>query len=315
MQKQSLCCIHPVVLVLLLLPMAMLQANEDNSGYAGLQSHEPIYIGYTWDEDDVGFMDFKLSLKYPIWHDAKPKAAAFGFLPHPYFDFSGRFGQYIGTRESSPVISKRFNPELIGRYWLLPEAGSNLPASSFDLMYGHESNGQNVGDYNSYLAMELELALQGEDLKYADDYISRGWDYVGALWSQNWVSDSGHRVTTFLKLHYFLDDGLLQGPAEEYNSWENDREGKNRRKVDGISLSYKRDISLGNALLRGEKIFLQYVTGTENTFRFNTVRAEFSFVMGNLPLMFWVSHGYNSDLADYYRELSSGGIAIEFLSM
>lgn len=301
-------------LTCLLLPSA-LQANDDSKRYAGMQSHEPIYIGYTWDEDDVGFMDFKLSLKYPIWHNAQPKKAAFGWLPYPYFDFSGRFGQYIGTRESSPVIAKRFNPELIGRYWLLPDTDSHLPASSLDLLYGHESNGQSIGDNNSYQAMTQELALQGEDLKFADDYISRGWDYVGVLWSQNWAAESDRHVTTFLKLHYFLDDGLMQGAAEEYKSWENDREGKKRRQVDGISLSYRRNIDLGHSLLRGEKFFLQYVTGTENTFRFNTVRLEFSFVMGNLPLMLWASHGYNSDLADYYRELSSGGIAIEFLSM
>lgn len=279
--------------------------------YGHLQSHEPFYIGYTVDQDDVPFMDFKLSMKYPILHNGKANAAAFGFAPYPYFTFSARFGQYLGTRESSPVLAKRYNPELSGRYWLATHNGRN---STLDVIYGHESNGQSVTDPNSYLAKKIELAVQHQDLKYADDYISRGWDYVGLLWSEPWDTTHGE-LFSFIKVHYFLDNGLLQGKAEEYNSWEDNREGKKRRKTDGLSFSLKRNVDLNNSWFNHSKVFLQYVTGIEEPTRFNTLRLELAFTTGNLPLMLWLSHGYNSDLADYYRELNSVGMAIELESM
>lgn len=282
---------------------------ESKGQYGKLKTHEPIFIGYTWDQDDVGFMDFKLSVRYPLLHDAKPKSAALGFLPYPYLSFSGRFGQYIGTRASSPVISKRFNPELFGRYWLTDAQGF-ISKSSVDVIYGHESNGQNVTNEEGYIITAAELHLQGDDPKFADDYISRGWDYLGLRWNQHW-SDS---ILTFTQIHHLLNDGLLQGEPENYNDWENDSEGKPREEVYGLSFAFKRDVDLDSDIFNHQKIFVKFTTGLEKTFSYNTVLMEMSFTMGNLPLMFWVSHGYNSDLADYFKEHTSGGIAVEFIN-
>ncbi len=299
------------------LPVAQASAEEaereaEKKQYGHLKSHEPIFLGYTWDEDDVGYMDFKLSLEYPILHSGKPQSAALGFLPYPYFDFSGRFGHYIGTRASSPVIAKRYNPELFGRYWLKDIAGVKGDAS-LDIIYGHESNGQNVNDVDSYNAMALELAVDGDDPRNARDYISRGWDYAAVLWTQPWVATDATRIVTFTEVRYLLDEGLIQENAEEYREWENDREGKPRRKVDGLSFAYKYRFNSSHSWINSEKIYLEVRTGIEDTFRYNTLLAEASFTVGNIPLMLWVSHGYNSDLVDYYREMTSGGIAIEFM--
>jgi len=291
-------------------------SNVEAEEYGHLQSHEPIYIGYTWTEGDKPFMDFKLSLKYPILHSGKPQQPVLGFLPRFYFSFTGRFGQYIKTRKSSPVISKRFNPELAGRYWFFDKTGGNSTFSHLDILFGHESNGQSVTDPDTYLAKQKELLVQGENTKYADDYISRGWDYVGLLWTRNWYVLGGDQpLITFLKLRYYLDDGLLQGTAEEYNDWENQPDGKPRRKVDGISISFKRNINFRGNWVRSAKLYLEYDTGIDVPFRYNTVRAELALTTGNLPLMLWINHGYNNDLAHYYRNLTAGGIAIEFLGM
>ena len=56
-------------------------------------------------------MDFKISVKYPVLKDLLSKALPDSGL---YFAFTGRWGQYIGDRYSSPVIAKRFNPKLFG---------------------------------------------------------------------------------------------------------------------------------------------------------------------------------------------------------
>ncbi|MFP6846262.1 MAG: hypothetical protein VB958_13755 [Thalassolituus sp.] len=294
-----------------LLLLCMNTANSDtdsNRVYGSVEAHEPMFLGYTWDEDDVAYMDFKLSMRYPILHRSVPGLAVAGFLPYPYFSFTGRFGQYIGTRESSPVLSKRFNPELFGRYWLKGRQGFSK-SDSVDIVYGHESNGQSVTDENSYLAMAVELAIQGDDPRYADDYISRGWDYLGMRHTKLW-DDS---VTTFTEIKYLLDHGLIQKDSEGYNLWEDDPEGKPRREVYGLSFAYKKNIETGSNWLLNEKIFLKFTTGIENTFAYNTVLTEISFTVGNLPLMLWASYGYNSDLADYYKRYTSGGIALEFM--
>lgn len=279
--------------------------------YGHLSAFEPMYVGYRWDEDDVPYMDFKLSMKYPLLHSGKPSRPAYTFLPYPYFAFSTRMGQYIGTRESSPVISKRFNPELFGRYWLTAKNGT-MTSNSVDLIYGHESNGQNVNTYATFIATALEMELHGEDIKYAKDYLSRGWDYTGIRWNQHWKFGSQQDVITFLQVRYFLDHGLMQGDAEECYSWEDDPECKPRRQTDGLSLAFKRTVEINSEWIQRQKIFLKWTTGLEKTFQYNTLRAELSFTAGNLPLMIWASYGYNSDLIDYYRQLSSGGIAIEF---
>ena len=107
-------------------------AQEGGENDPKLKSHEPVLLGYTFDEDDEAFLDFKISLQYPIADKKLKTYVADGtYFPnflksicnnrlfescYPYFSFTGRFGQYIGTRDSSPVISKRFNPKLFLRF-------------------------------------------------------------------------------------------------------------------------------------------------------------------------------------------------------
>lgn len=283
-----------------------------SKNYGHVQSYEPMYVGYTLDEDDVAFMDFKLSLTYPILHSGKPQGAALGFLPYPSFDFTGRFGQYLGTRSSSPVIGKRYNPEVTGRYWIAREDTSRH--DSIDLIYGHESNGQSITTQDLYLQQQAVLASEGDDIKDADDYISRGWDYIGILWSHHFTTQNPKDdAMIFFKLHHFLENGLLQGKQEEYQVWEDDPEGKRRKYIDGLSIEFKKNVDLNQEFMRSEKFFFRYVTGIENSFKYHTIRAEFSLTLGNLPIMVWSSYGYNSDLADYYRRLHSHGVAIEIL--
>lgn len=100
---------------------------HDDQKTASLCSYEPNIIGYTWDSDDVGFLDFSLSVRYqmfPKWitegvnylHEGLGQDSAV------YFSFSGRFGQYIGTRDSSPVVGKRFNPTFFSDIGLMKSA-------------------------------------------------------------------------------------------------------------------------------------------------------------------------------------------------
>src|SRR5258708_33525620 len=104
-------------------------------------------------------MDFKISVKYPLFNDRLSKKLPDSRL---YFAFTGRWGQYIGDRYSSPVIAKRFNPKLFWRQNLnyvcqeRKEDGTlavskhcegnpdKVPGTYIEAAIGHESNGQTI---------------------------------------------------------------------------------------------------------------------------------------------------------------------------
>ena len=304
-------------LLLLCLSLPLLAYDTGRKQLGHLETYKPNTIGYTKADNDVGFVDFQLSFMYPLFHDNQPASAAAGFLPYPYFTFTGRFGQYIRTRPSSPVIAKSYNPELFFRYWLSPEGKDKDHADKLDFIYGHESNGQSINTESSYKQKQIDLIADGDDPAYADDYISRGWDYVSMRWGHNWnqhnTADS--HFTTYLSVKTFLDSGLLQKNQEDYNDWENNPEGKPRAETDGIELSARFNTSFNSGIVSGDSIIVTYTTGLENSFQFNTYKAEFVLDIGNLPLMIWARHGYNSDLVDYYQEVTSVGLGIEFLGL
>ena len=288
---------------------------ESSTPFGRMQSHEPSTLGFSYDNNDVNYMDFKLSFKYPMFHKGVVRPPKFSFLPYPYLAFTGRFSQYINTRESSPVISKRFNPELFGRYWL--STSTSKRGDYIDVIYGHESNGQSITTSTSYLDKRNNFIAAGENPDFANDFISRGWDYLAVTWRlkrRNPFSDKSF-LTAYLGLRYYLSDGLLQGTQEEYNTWENDPEGKPRKSVDGIRLKVKyKTHFINNSVIKSNKIFLSYTTGYENIFEYNTYRAEWAVEIKNVPFMIWAAKGYNSDLADYYRDVTSAGISFEFLT-
>lgn len=278
-----------------------------------LQSFEPNTVGVTFDDNDTGFLDFKISLKYPLGHSGKyeGKFYSWKYLPNMYFAFTGRFGQYIGSRDSAPVVGKRFNPLLYGRYWI----GSD--EAYIDLGYGHESNGQSIDSKEEYYGLRASLEEDGKDPDIADDNLSRGWDYVYFSWRKSKKRNYG-RLSTYLKLKYFLPYGELQRGASEYYDWETNNEKKQRKEVDGISLIAKYtaepDLLLRktNDWLYAAKIAAIYTTGYDNLFKNNTYRLELTLGINPLPpIIMWYSDGYMSDLADYYERVSSFGFGFE----
>ena len=279
-----------------------------------LRSYEPNTLGYTIDDNDVAYLDFKLSLKYPILHGVIDWANEYvKVLPKPYFAFSGRLGQYLGTRDSSPVIGKRFNPKLFFRY-------SYWENDSVDFAYAHESNGQKIDSESVFRDFQNDQVDQGEKAHFANDYISRGWDYLQVVFKNGYNQNATHQFASYIDLKYFLNNGLLQGEPEEFNSWESSQAGKSRNQVDGISilLKYKMNKRFEIPFLFNEhiplnriKFALMMTTGYKDVFTYNTYRVEATPIFWDLPVMFWLSTGYNSDLVDYYKEVTSFGIAFE----
>jgi len=279
------------------------QKNPELCGY------EPTTIGWTKDSDDSGFMDFKVSVRYQLIPDWSTKGLnalhkGIGGNSALYFAFTGRFGQYIGTRDSSPVIGKRYNPKIFYRYWTDPD---HVEYVDFSLL-AHESNGQSIDSPEEYQA----AVKSSKRPEFANDELSRGWDYLEVIWKKNlkYVKDQ-RALSTYVTLKYFLPYGPLQGRAEDYHAWENLPDGKQRSHVNGVAGMIKYYEEGDGTIISGIKIAALFETGYRELFRYNTFRLEVGTKLFQLPVMLWGQTGYGSDLAQYYKKVDSYGIAAE----
>ena len=288
-----------------------------------LSSHEPSKLMLRTDSDDINslYLDFTLSSKHPLLPNATPlvrtqEAAADllenlipgddEYLLQLYLAFSGRFSQYVGTRDSSPVVARRFNPSLFYRIWSSDD-------SWLDIGLAHESNGQRISTPESYARERADFLARREDPEFARDSLSRGWDYSFIEWRHDWSS----KLVSELKLSHYLDQGPLQGKSEEYYLWEdNGTQLRPRRQYDGVSLSLQYNFNrsrcfLGDAFVCFRELELTQETGYSAMFDHNTTTLEFTSDLFGLPVQLWGRSGYNSDLVDYYRYVNSWGIGFE----
>lgn len=282
-----------------------------------LQPFAPITGGETYDSVDTYYLDVNLSFKIRL--------APAPLLPQvrPFLAMSTRFGFYWGSRPGSPVIGKSYNPELLFRLLGPHETIIKGPdglhyeyRQFFNVGYAHESNGQLIHTLQQY--QQQLLATAGPS--YADNFIHRGWDYLDVAWKRTWGEAAN--VTSFMEVKYFLPDGLLQGPEDQYHSWEGDPQGKARKAVDGVegSIDWPSRYAHFVAECSGwpfcrPNVTLRYLTGYQDPFRYNTLRGEFGFQLFTLPLAVWGQHGYMSSLANYYKNDNSVGIEVRFESL
>lgn len=238
-----------------------------------LKDHESNILGVRYDSYDKDFyLDFKISLQYPLFKETFDKLAAAKWNPellkslcknrmvddcYPYLAFTGRFAQYIDLlefgRDSSPVVGKRYNPKIFWRF-------EKNKRGYFDLEYAHESNGQHVSSQESYNALVDDLANKNKGKRsHANDYISRGWDYAGitAKYNPAFIVDE-----VYLTLDKYIG-GIFQGDIEEfYPDWEASRDIIRRQQVNGFRLAteWKNDCKL-NSWIKDCRLALQYETG------------------------------------------------------
>ena len=274
-----------------------------------LRQYEPIFLGWSWDSygTNKGYLDATLSLQYPIAADCLQDGNRFHMLP--YISGTVRFSQYIGSRDSNPVVLKRFNPQVFLRYSSeqFPTDGRS-PNSYIDFQYGHESNGQSVD--NQTLFDETANSVGGTE--NAKDYISRGWDYLG-------IAFKAPATLGEVPLSLYLDRKwycgcLLQRDIEERFPFEAPRDIQSIRQVKGWRAMARYDTTNHNDLI--DHFVVDLNTGTRDTFKYLTGRFEIGsgpvdeFV--GVPLILWGQTGYLSDIAQYYRKAHSYGIALIF---
>ncbi len=294
-----------------------------------LQPYDPITGGYTKESNDVPFMDVTLSLKYRLL-----PTQLTGNRQRAFLSLTTRFGFYWGTRDNSPVVAKSYNPKLIWRY--LPNGTADIGGSGdggagnegrnehlqeeyaqfVDFAYAHESNGQLIHTQAQYVATQAAL----QQPKFVNDEIHRGWDYLEVAWKKSALQQADRALSSQLDLKYFMPVGLLQGAADEYHSWENNRQGKPRKSVDGITESLRYQwYGIGKPvddtkLFSRSDVTLKLTTGYHDPFKFATVRAELGFQTYVLPVTLWVQSGYMSALAMYYEKVNAFGLELRVRS-
>ncbi|MGB8517424.1 MAG: hypothetical protein WCD45_06005 [Gallionella sp.] len=276
-----------------------------------LTSEEPNRLGCTKDSyERACFLDFVLSQRYPLFYDALEQGHKYNMLP--FFSFTGRMGQYSGTvRHSSPVVTKQFNPKLYFRFYTSDAEGQILGATDskqdfYDVGYAHESNGQ----YVDSVAVFNTTAASVGGAAIAQDYISRGWDFLN--YKRHLHFDALGSNSMDIDLRYFLSYGLLQKGSEEYFAWEAPRPITHISQVDGIRLKVNRDVNW--SWFKGAA--LSFTTGYRDPAKWNTLRAELGFtplsdLMG-LPIVLWGQTGYLVNVTQYYRQSWSVGLAASF---
>ena len=311
-------------------PQTLVTRQQVMAMHSYLTSYEPNRLMARGDSDDSSsaYMDFIVSSKHPLipnlnWlnHGLDMVAARLeeltpqedGIFIQPYLSFTGRFSQYIGARDSSPVVARRFNPSMFLRTWTSSE-------SYLDMGLAHESNGQRLNSATAYQSEIQTLLDEGNSLdsatEVARDAISRGWDYTFMEWHYDWSA----RLVSNLHVRHYLADGPLQGASEEYNDWEGfGSASRPRSHYDGVKLELLYDFSRSRCLLGENFICFQDIsliqeTGYSAMFDNNTTTLEMTGNFFGLPVFFWGRSGYNSDIVDYYRHSNSWGLGIELLS-
>lgn len=287
-----------------------------------LQTLETNFLGYTKDADDGPFMDFTISEAYHIQAfqklDSMWSSRHFNLYSFKlYFGFTGRFGQYLTGRKSAPVIGKRFNPVI---YFQYHPTGHQRFKANFG--YGHESNGQSIGDSATFYATVKNAQGNSTNRKlYVDqtiDYISRGWDYLTLEGMYYWERGKEVKLLADITLRYYLENGLLQGHREEYQGWERDWFGKNlkRNNVSGLRAYidwYPPKTGWNWLYLRDLRA--DYESGIAQPFRYNSVKLLIGFNLWTLPLCITYANGYNGDLAQYGKRNHSLGVALALTTL
>jgi outer membrane phospholipase A len=297
-----------------------------------VRAYEPVKLGLTRDAGDELFMDFTLSLMFPLLGDYWDAPAAGepwwgkrdGLFnsQHTALFLSGtvRAGQYVWGRPSAPVVEKRFNPQLFLRFWL-PVDGRESANKFLDVIYAHESNGQSITTADRFQEQrEVYRKLEADpdsplaydrSLRSARDAISRGWDYVGVNASWSWREE---RHIAMVKVREYLPWGFLQQDAEQSNDWEGDGPTHRRRDYDGLTLQYTvfENALIDNVPFLTGRTTFTYTTGLSRPGRHNTFELDLGVALWRRPFSLWVRYGYNSNLTNYYRRDHSvgGGIAI-----
>ena len=255
-------------------------------------------------------MDFTVSLRYPLFYEALQRGTQVRHAAVLFFYRTDGSVQRLGASFLA-CRDQAVQPVCISGSTHRSTVGEKLGTADrkqdyYDVGYAHESNGQYVD--SAELFASTAASVGGPEI--AEDYISRGWDYLNYKRHLHFQAEGTNAMD--IDLRYYLSYGLLQKGIEEYFPWEAPRPVTQISQVDGIRFKVTRDVDW--SWFKGATLF--YITGYREIARWNTFRAELGFtplsdLMG-VPIVVWGQTGYNVNVTQYYRIAWSVGVAASF---
>ncbi|MGV6816770.1 MAG: hypothetical protein ACWA44_05810 [Thiotrichales bacterium] len=268
----------------------------------GFSVYNPTFVIYRTDSlsNDSEHIEFDFSTKYRI------KDSRFYDF---YLAYTGRFDFFWRSRESSPVINRLNNPELLFRV----DDGVGTNGGYYQVAYGHESNGQAIGD---------QVAYDNFTGPYRDDYVSRGWDYIS--FTGQWYIDGGNIACTNsprcmnlrLTARGFLEEGLLQDKIED-EIYRLNHQKPGIQNYDGLKLRASWDNTAGSSQwIEDLGVSLILNTGIGRPFEFNTWEVEAYATLkintSRWPLFLRYHNGYVEEISDYDLKTSYVSLGLVF---
>lgn len=261
-------------------------------------------MGFAFDNDDVNFLDFRISLIYPfldgITAQAKRRLSLF---PSIYIASGARFAQYYLTRPSDPIIGKDFTVKLMFRFFTTSMHDKNF----IEFVYAHQSNGQTIDKIEAYLD-ELKKQPVAD---FANDFIGRSWFYFELNFSRQ-IMPTPFNLVVEARFNYYLKDNQV-------NWWETHSERKPRAEVNGVSIKLysipNRVLFDGFLSIGFYRFGIRYETGYQKAFLYHSIQCETTVFIDKAFLRFWAQTGYSNDIAMYFKRTSSAGVALELFSL
>lgn len=280
------------VVMILATAISAAVAAEDSGISRYLSGNEPSYFVFSQDQgEESSHGEFYLSIKYPLLQ--RPMKFLLGEESSLFFNYNGLYDFYLGTRYSSPVVSRRQNPGLMYEYAFAND--DLLRKAKFG--YFHESNGQTIDTEAKYLATEN-----------AGDFVSRGWDYLHLELSvapaDGWV--------VYMVGRRFLDRQMFRLEKEEKWPWEPPlNEALPIQAYDGMRMIVSRAIKRRYWYFDELGFSAIYRTGYDSPGHNSSRRFELTARIFDLPLYVYWFDGYGINLSSYHVKSSSYGVGFE----
>ena len=253
-----------------------------------LRSNEPNYFVLAKDNHDDWHLEFNLSIQYPLH--------SFNDQNDLLLIYNGTYDFYFGTRSSSPVISRRQNPGLAMHHDF---DTSDQQSAQLRVGWYHESNGQIIETKEEY-----------DNREFAQDYVSRGWDYLGLnYYFYLWGTKQELDLRLFCDCQAVgLDDG-----REDDVFWASVDEQPNINDYDGIR--WKLDFGeLRFGSNRFVKPRLEFKMGNRelnSLENFSTKLTLYELFYPKSPFTVFYFNGYGKEIASYNDRNSYIGFGFE----
>lgn len=272
-----------------------------------LGSADPSYFALARENGESGsHIEFFLSIQYQLLKE--PLDTISGQHWRLYFNYNGKFDFFSNSRDSSPLVSRLQNPGLILEYQPRQRFYNTLVA--FRTGYFHESNGQTIDSREEYQATSSTANAQ--------DYVSRGWDYIPLelefrkpLPAASLFHDFFKGFYLTFRGRYFLPKQIFANAKEDDIFWESRTEQPRIEDYDGVRLQFSKTYHPPDAWLPGEITLKALFRSGYHDYNLSQ-RYEVTTRVWGLPLYLYYFDGYGTNISTYHQKGSSFGGGFEF---